>query len=1523
MKRVITLALVAAALIVMEAAVWAQAPVRRIPYKIVAALPGAGVDRSALVSDCADGQALIDDGSGSNRFICGDVAAGDVARADIVSDCLAGQVMVDDGASTNRFVCGDQTGGGGGGASTTDVVVMEIGATAGSLTLPTSRNWVGTGITVPDGVHLLLIDTGVSTDDYNVIDWDVVDADSPGIVGQSSQSSGEYETFIITGVTVNILVRIGHDTSGQILLANPGTSLPVVLPHFQAERILAPPGARGQQGDTGNPGTDGTDGTDGAVGPVGPSGADGDAGAIVEPDADGNLRAATADDVGVLARDHQNLRLGTKVVITDTEGEVNFEDYTASAYQGTHASCQTGVGSPANLDTCFNTSGRTWERFKILGPIRAWEAWHGPSRWVGAYVNERNAKTHVTGVGDITWWNGAGGVQRSISPYVPPGVGHVAYEWRPEQERQELLARPAIPTPTVDGQCVKGTNVDGVLEFGECGSGGDGPVETFTFGTVGGGTDQGFGSGLYANFYTINTEISLSSVERSLSGTGSVRLWVMQLDAIDTVTSILYDQTFTDIDSAFDVGTVALAPGNYVIAVSEASGNLTAQYIGGITQTDDDNIDLIGYSEHDGTDKAAVGQTLTAPSTGFSWKTTLEYSFTTVSTDTYLDLADTSSTYSGQAHKVPNVNVAEDALEFVTFAPSTSAIPHYGRLPTANGASPDIIFLTHEYTAGAREDATLTIGFDGNLAGYSDGLFTSRSYGSIDGRSPLNHIFGVGDSSSYLIDSVYSVNQNWLNEFVRVRIAGTEYTLGVLTPSRGGYFRRILSNPTALSAATLDINFRRSDNSYYFTSETGVLDTHRAGIYEKLLEPAGLVYRRLTSAGFVHIDGIGEPTEDPTAAAQSYVDDTGRLWVAGDTATFGSIDPTIESTHFQHDFLVTNFGTRDELFGTHGDGGFGWIQHGTNFAQAQGPSVGDVVLDATWAEVFTYLIDNITGENTPANATLAASIFLGDFNNRTAAAHALNDQIDGTFIPGDWYYGLNGSGIHRVDAFTPSAITRMDDFFWKGPLFDSQDSETLVREYVSLEDTPGYPADAPTRGGQIITNAQGELYVSRETNIAGTVGYLWVGPFLYRDSLVGDDWELFSTIDGASLFPVTDSGVIVGIASLGDNLEVLSNDGYWWAGADEEQLAVPALDVAGVLSALARNSGHMYVLKETGGIAVLTRVGGVWTQQRVAASGLSVDNHVRGIHIAQDNPTVMYRVVWDSNAAELKLGVYAVSETATTTTLQDTFTYTPIELEAFDTDDNLFASFDRNSFGTVSAIGNIVRLYARRPAKNNKGAVISFIMEGAAGSRTLTHVETHRLDNNNIHAAAETLSRLHLTDGTDIQDYRHPYDMSILRATDTPATYCPVGQALVTNAARDGYICGAVGGGGGGGGTPAVPVALVDAQALAAGTGAVLVNLTGGALTDSQVLSFTMTGASGSLGYVTALAYDIRNLTAVVGVPSTANTSSLALRVGGLNQAAINNTQSNVLRVWYIDDDRLYVAHARSAAYSLTITALP
>ena len=89
------------------------------------------------------------------------------------------------------------------------------------------------------------------------------------------------------------------------------------------------------------------------------------------------------------------------------------------------------------------------------------------------------------------------------------------------------------------------------------------------------------------------------------------------------------------------------------------------------------------------------------------------------------------------------------------------------------------------------------------------------------------------------------------------------------------------------------------------------------------------------------------------------------------------------------------------------------------------------------------------------------------------------------------------------------------------------------------------------------------------------------------------------------------------------------------------------------------------------------------------------------------------------------------------------------------------------------------------------------------------------------------------------------------------------------------------------------------------------------------MLSFKLVGSSGSSGSATALSAEIRNLSVQAATPTSATTNSLALRIQGLNQATINNSQPNALRVWYIDDDTLYVAHSRGTAYNLTITALP
>ena len=61
--------------------------------------------------------------------------------------------------------------------------------------------------------------------------------------------------------------------------------------------------------------------------------------------------------------------------------------------------------------------------------------------------------------------------------------------------------------------------------------------------------------------------------------------------------------------------------------------------------------------------------------------------------------------------------------------------PHVPTLPTPTATSPDLVYLEHDYSEGVREDATLRIGTDGNLAGYSDSRL-GRTIGSINRPVP-------------------------------------------------------------------------------------------------------------------------------------------------------------------------------------------------------------------------------------------------------------------------------------------------------------------------------------------------------------------------------------------------------------------------------------------------------------------------------------------------------------------------------------------------------------------------------------------------------------------------------------------------------------------------------------------------------------------------------------------------------------------------------------------------------------------
>ena len=246
---------------------------------------------------------------------------------------------------------------------------------------------------------------------------------------------------------------------------------------------------------------------------------------------------------------------------------------------------------------------------------------------------------------------------------------------------------------------------------------------------------------------------------------------------------------------------------------------------------------------------------------------------------TFLALTDTPGTYVAGYALV--VNAAGDAVEFVATASPSHQIVNVGRLPDPTVAgNPDLVYLTHDYTEGNKQDMTLTVGFEGMASGYSDGTYLQDTFGTVNEASPLNALFGAGDAADYSLQSVISFNRSWLDEFTHIEIAGTEYPLNPSFVSLGAYERRIQANPTGLSAATLTINFKRADNSWYFT-DGGTL-RHEAGLYEKVGNPPQ--YHDLAPIEDTHRTGSGNfacgASDPPTAGGQVCIDSDGAMWVA-------------------------------------------------------------------------------------------------------------------------------------------------------------------------------------------------------------------------------------------------------------------------------------------------------------------------------------------------------------------------------------------------------------------------------------------------------------------------------------------------------------------------------------------------------------------------------------------------------------------------------------------------------------------
>ena len=125
------------------------------------------------------------------------------------------------------------------GTGTADLLVERLG-TLDNPTLPDDRRWLGTGVVIPDGVHVLMIDAGQASDDYHLVDWDAITGHVAVVAGAVSMA-GEFETFKGDAFTD---LRIGHTVTNEVLIANDSTN-PLSLLHIHFERLLAPLGAGG------------------------------------------------------------------------------------------------------------------------------------------------------------------------------------------------------------------------------------------------------------------------------------------------------------------------------------------------------------------------------------------------------------------------------------------------------------------------------------------------------------------------------------------------------------------------------------------------------------------------------------------------------------------------------------------------------------------------------------------------------------------------------------------------------------------------------------------------------------------------------------------------------------------------------------------------------------------------------------------------------------------------------------------------------------------------------------------------------------------------------------------------------------------------------------------------------------------------------------------------------------------------------------------------------------------------------
>ena len=544
---------------------------------------------------------------------------------------------------------------------------------------------------------------------------------------------------------------------------------------------------------------------------------------VVLPYANGDLRDATSDDYQTrFAFDGTHLLGCGRVAISSTNRSVTWGNYTATNFLGVfNGDAEANQHRSGVNEYYYNWRDRVWREFVDDTPDH-WQTYPGPEDYIGHFDDEDAADLDVTSTGDIAIYRNNSGtwVARIVTAFTA-GTLTYRYDWENLGIDESLLD--LLDTP-----------------------------------------DSYAGSNNY--FLKISSNSTTSFIEFiPLDVTaGSVRqvgnIPTTEDDSVIYLTHDVVDGTKDDITITvgsfgnlvgFRAGSFGSAPNRGPLEEIFGTGTTSSYTIVELGSRNRhwiesiDTVDIAGteYSLQTGTStvRGVVSRALDNPPTLTS--STFDFNVEIGGDWYYSD-----GTVTEEAGLYLWEETVGRYVPYITGVELPNQIPTVSNIPTANGDP--VIFLTHPFHTGAKDDITITPENHSNSSvneyGYSRGndLLEPEAFGTASrDPGPLEAITGTYDPGTspveYGIGFVASHNRHWLDSLANVEITisgtATEYELedSLFYAAEGVYIRAIDSGGTGEvdeTATSYGLNFKLTDDTWYYTDgTTGITD---AGLYE-------------------------------------------------------------------------------------------------------------------------------------------------------------------------------------------------------------------------------------------------------------------------------------------------------------------------------------------------------------------------------------------------------------------------------------------------------------------------------------------------------------------------------------------------------------------------------------------------------------------------------------------------------------------------------------------------------------------